>query len=322
MMTSQTQEQELDWRNVTFNTEKQKLFNEILLALIILFTGIWIGSRLFADEPGYGTNIYTELLSIGVTILILDRLAKYRATNQLKKQLVWDVASRSNEMAKRAVTIMRHEKWLTGPKGILRGKDLYGAQLQESDLGGANLSETILVGANLSGANLQSINLSKAQVIGANLQNSSMALVNLSGADLLLSDMSGATLWSANLRGANLGINLQNAKVIGANPAYRNTNLSNAQLIGSSLFGAILWGANFAGANLENVDLENAVLKGENPMTQENEFVQFSPDTVLPDGTKWGNNKDIEYMRRFTDPTHSDFKRYKTYWDDNDTSPM
>ena len=79
--------------------------------LFLVLIGVWIGSLLFTE--GYATNIYTEMLSIFVTILVLDRLNEWRNTQQLKRQLTREASSRDNSTALNAVDWLRAEKWLT-----------------------------------------------------------------------------------------------------------------------------------------------------------------------------------------------------------------
>ncbi|MEO1438773.1 MAG: hypothetical protein AAFV33_00125 [Chloroflexota bacterium] len=46
------------------------------LFIVILLVGL--GLLMFADRAGYTTNVYTEVLSVAITILILDRRAQRR----------------------------------------------------------------------------------------------------------------------------------------------------------------------------------------------------------------------------------------------------
>ncbi len=87
------------------------------------------------------------------------------------------------------------------------------------NVSGAYLSGAYLSGAYLSGADLIGANLSDAYLRGAYLSSANLIGADLSGANLIGADLSGANLSNANLRGANLsGANLSNA------------NLSNAEV--------------------------------------------------------------------------------------------
>ena len=102
-----------------------------------------------------------------------------------------------NETAKDAIDELRLRGWLTGEDSLLKGADLFGANLQ-----GAKLRE-----ANLQGAHLFDANLQGAHLFDANLQ----------GADLREANLQGAHLWHANLQEADLRhANLQGAILMGA----------------------------------------------------------------------------------------------------------
>jgi uncharacterized protein YjbI with pentapeptide repeats len=81
--------------------------------------------------------------------------------------------------------------------------------------------------------------------------------------------------------------NLQEAKLWVANLAA--VDMSSANLAYADL----------AGANLHGTNLSSAYLKGAN-LKQ----VRFDENTILPDGTRWTPNTDME---RFTNPEHPEF---------------
>ncbi len=166
-----------------------KWFYQVFGGGVLVLIGVLIGSALFSGDPGYGTNLYTELMSIAVTVFVLDfinqRRAEQREIAQLQRQLIREAGGQSNETAKAAVDWLRSKDWLEGEIGLLRGVKL------ES--------------ANLSGANLYSANLSGANLYRANLSDANLYSANLSGAELWYADLSGAKLQAANLKGANLG---------------------------------------------------------------------------------------------------------------------
>lgn len=145
-------------------------------------------------------NLVPEAIGIVFTVLILDRLASNRATEELKKRLVREAGSQSNETAKAAIDWMRAEGWLTIDDDI---------QL----LKGANLSE-----ANLEGANLRYAHLQDSYLFMANLQSARLRFANLQGANLQAAYLEGADLRDTNLEGANLELgNLKGASFGGAN---------------------------------------------------------------------------------------------------------
>ena len=157
----------------------------ITFALILVGVGILIGAALFRGDEGYTVNLYTEVLSIAVTVFILDYLNRRRdernAERALKEQLVREAGSTSNEVAKNAIHQLRKRGWLVGKSGILAGDNVYLSftNLHEATIYGANLTGTTLMGADLRNANLTGI-----EAEGANLKSASAQGANLSGANL------------------------------------------------------------------------------------------------------------------------------------------
>ena len=113
-----------------------------LIALAVFVLG-WIGGS------DYVTNIYTELIgviiSIGVTVVIVDQFyerrdrerekeqaqrEEERRTEELKRRLVRDAGSRSNDVAIAAIDELREREWLEGDKGLLKGADLWKTNLK------------------------------------------------------------------------------------------------------------------------------------------------------------------------------------------------
>lgn len=229
-------------------------FYKILGGSILVLIGVWIGSQLFAGDSGYNTNLYTELLSIGVTVFILNELARRREVRQLQEQLIRNAASTSNEIAKDAVHQLRRQGWLEGEKGLLQGKKLQFASLSGAFMPNVNLSGAILGHADLSGANL--------------------SFANLSGARLSLANLSGANLWSAYLS----GVIMQSADLSGAN--LSSANLSGVKLDHSNLSGARLSLADLSGATFERAAFDdNTILPDANNWTPDTDMERFTnPD--------------------------------------------
>jgi len=251
--------------------KQYKWFYPFMGGLVLLIVGFLLGATWFQGDDnglGYVTNLYTELISIGVTLVILDRINQYRETQRLKRRLIREAGSKSQNTAVSAVDWLRHEGWLTGDDGLLKEAELGGANLQGANLYGANLARAFLYQTNLKGAGLYQINLKEAILYGANLE----------GADL-----GGAKLEEANLEEANLaGADLQGANLAGAD--LKSANLEGAYLAGANLEGVYLWDA-----KLDNIRWVDD--KGQYPAT-------------LPDETHWTPETDME---RFTNPAHPEF---------------
>ena len=115
-MAEQTRDEEIKaiWAN-----EKYRLFYKLLGAAVLIGIGAWIGRLIYATPEadqawGYGVNLFTSIISTAATVLILDELAERRADRKaeqaLKRQLVDDAASISNEIAKNAVHQTRAQR--------------------------------------------------------------------------------------------------------------------------------------------------------------------------------------------------------------------
>ena len=117
--------------------------------------------QLFLD---FYANVSASLVTITLTVLTIDwlneRRAEQEAMQQLKKQLIQDMASQVNQIAVRASEKLRARGWLED--GSLKGVSFGGAGLQGVDLRKADLRETDLHTANMREANLRSAKLEDA----------------------------------------------------------------------------------------------------------------------------------------------------------------
>ncbi len=143
-----------------------------------------------------------ELLSIAVTVLIIERLNRRRAEQERKEELILQMGSPDNAFAVEAVRILRQKGWLED--GSLTGENLSNARLEyavlwQASLVSMNLWNANLLGANLWRANLQASILWQATLAAANLWEANLQKAQLQGANL-----QGSYLREANLRGANL----------------------------------------------------------------------------------------------------------------------
>lgn len=207
---------------------------QLLGGTVILIIGIIIGAVLFNSdnifslEPfGYWTNFYTEMIGIGVTVFILNRLAERREVLRMKERLIRDAGSTSNETAKAAISELWKRGWLIGKGGLLQGADLRRA--------------------NLTCANMRHANLKKANLFRAVLEDAEMYDVDLSNTDLMSAFMCGVDLVDADLSNAFLkGADLSDATLVRVN--FSNANLSKVDMTGASLIEANLSGAILEGA--------------------------------------------------------------------------
>jgi uncharacterized protein YjbI with pentapeptide repeats len=269
-----------------------KHFYRIIGGFALVSIGLWIGSILFSNDVGYGTNLFTEALGVLVTIAVLDRLNDWRSHQQLKDQLVQNAGNRDNSTAVSAVDRMRNENWLEGEKGLLRDRNLYRANLNLADFGNyANLEKSQLAGSQLQAATLYAANLRSTDLSQANLAHAYLREANLEGAKLTFAILQGANLKEANLK----------------NTDFSFADLSFTKIWGSNLQNAILRGANLEEANMYPVDLRGADLSQANLTNADMRHIQFNEDTILPDGSNWSEGTDLE---KFTNPDHPEYQRY------------
>lgn len=206
--------------------------------------------KLAAD---FYANVSTEMVSIAITVLIIDKLNERRerrvGERLEREQLTRQLGSTVNEVARRAVEELRDKGWLTD--GSLQGTDLRAAHLEDARLWKADLQ-----GANMQWAKLKKANLNGSTLVGTNLTQANLQTAKLGGADL---------------RGANLfEAKLYRAVMHGADVRY-------ATLDGAHLEGARLEGANLLGASLANVFIDEfTVLPDGQAWSPETDLARFT----------------------------------------------
>jgi len=149
---------------------------------------------------GWLQNFSTEMFGALFTFLLLERIvgarqqreAEQRKIEQEKQNLIIQMRSEGNAIAKNAVRQLRARGWLED--GSLQGLDFRDANLQGAKLRDANLQNVSLKGADLR----------KASLVGANLQDADLEAANLEGAELRRARLQGAYLENANLQGADV----------------------------------------------------------------------------------------------------------------------
>lgn len=107
-------------------------------------------------------NAGTELISIAITVLVIDVINKRRNKQQELADLKWQMGSKDNVLVLEAVRKLRGKKWLID--GSLRGIDLRGANLSNAKLFRADLEEANLERVKLKGAFMKQANLRNAKV--------------------------------------------------------------------------------------------------------------------------------------------------------------
>jgi len=273
--------------------------SQIGYAVLLVIIGVLIGRFvLFPADEGYNTNIYTEVLSVALTIFVLDRFAERRERDSYKRRLLREVRSQTPAVSVAALEALDAEGWWGDFRASLQGNlvrryqwekvDLREKALSNSNLALANLTDANLVGVNLSDCILLRSSLANANMLGAKLENSILIEADLSDAQMITGQLHGATLNDSNLSETILTASkFQSARLVRA-------DFSDAVLIYCNLSEAILDGAILYGSNLQQAQLQGVSMVG----------TRFDKNTILPDGTFWTPETD---MQRFTDPEHPEF---------------
>lgn len=154
--------------------------------------GLSLLAFLRATFDDFYTNVGTELASIAITVLIIDRLHHHHDDETKQAELILQMGSPDHSFAIEAVRILAAHGWL-------KNGALTHAQLSHANLEGANLQDVSLAGTRLALANLQHVQLTRA-----NLQHALLKGADLRGACLRGADLRGANLNDAKLADAKL----------------------------------------------------------------------------------------------------------------------
>ncbi|MEM7129943.1 MAG: pentapeptide repeat-containing protein [Chloroflexota bacterium] len=191
----------------SFSRLKNQIDGPEAAALAFILMGILIAVGGYIILYGWGSfqiivgdfyaNIAAELISIAITVLIIERLNRRRSENEEKKALILQMASPENAFAIEAVRQL-------GQRGWLSDQSLNDAYLRRANLSDAKLSGADMRGCNLFASNLSSATLSNTNLSNANMSNANLSYANLSGSNLSNANLSRADLGYADLRYADL----------------------------------------------------------------------------------------------------------------------
>ncbi|GEM_PF-3136459 len=191
-------------------------------------------------------SLLPELVGIGITLTGIYYLEQWRQSKveerRLKKELLWQVTSRSRDVAIGTIDRIRHEGWLCDIDGILKGIVIPRAQWAGANLCGANLEDAVLNFADLEGTNL----------MGANLRNTKLFEINLINSELNNANLDMANFTFANLRQASI-TNIAVSKTIVSWVNFSDANLSEVNFENSQMREWIFQRSNIWGVNFENV---------------------------------------------------------------------
>lgn len=178
-----------DHINKTLNWEHLvSVVGGVFLSLGVVFFFFQNSSVLSALAP--------EFVSIGITILIVERIVERQQENEKNRErvreLIRNMGSKSNDFAITAVRALRTEGWLLD--GSLEGKDFGWAELHKADLSRAEMT----------GANFTKAKLSKTNLAGAVLKDANLTGAELEGANIALTDFEGSSMNVEQLKSAIL----------------------------------------------------------------------------------------------------------------------
>src|SRR5690606_32526321 len=159
------------------------------VALVIAL--MLVGYILFPDRNGYLTNLFTEAVSVAMTLFVLNRMAEARERRRYKQDLIYRMGSKINHEALRAVEELHWQGWLED--GSLRGVNLSGANLARANLSFGKTTEVLEIYPTPS-EYFGIRTISTVETIRADLER-----VNLVGANLKRADLGGANLKEAKL---------------------------------------------------------------------------------------------------------------------------
>lgn len=270
------------WEEIQQLHRQNRVSYQILGGVTLVIGGLILGALLFRDDGGYATNLFTEALSLVVTVLVLNLLAQQREANVLKRRLLQQLGSNFNVVALTALEELWHRGWLQD--GSLVGANLSRSDLRGADLGKANLTGVQFASRRYGHAQLnantrlpdetfwqESYDISYLERFtnpdhpeywrGYGLREANRARHDYSGANLRGADMYACNLWGANVDRANLrNAVLQYARLRQAQ--LTEADLTEAELDYADLRQADLTRANLTGADLTGANLEDATLDG------------------------------------------------------------
>lgn len=188
----------------------------ILGAVLLVLFGVWLGSRFFSGDSGFGSNLWAEFLGIIATYFIIDYLhARHnekRREQDLKDRLLHEVRSPEGTISRHAFFELQEKRLIYGESSILRNAFLQGAKPVRTDLRRARLNRANLVLTDFSETLFHNANIEEAKLMEAKLDDAVLVYANLKNADLQGAYLTRANLAGADLRGANLRhVQMQNA---------------------------------------------------------------------------------------------------------------
>lgn len=296
-------------------------FYRVFGGVMLVVVGVIIGATLFSGEQplfeditGYFTNLYTEGVSVALTVLVVDFFARkreeQRRQQETQQRLTREAGSLDNATAINALREIKDRGWLNGGLSLLAGMTLRDARLTNADLSEANLQNTTFLRTDLTGANLDGVVLNGGNLAACQLDGASFNEARLRGVKAYETDFSGALMVGVDLSNAELdGARILKATISDAllpGARLKRVDLRGAALTRSDLSGAVFWGAdleeaNLAGASLVGADLRWARLTNARLSRRgaraDLRGARFNRRTILPDNDPWTPEDGMDRLR-------------------------
>ena len=194
-----------------------------LLLIVIAIVTIVIGYSVVHSSEAVGfifnvfndfyANVSSELISIVITVLVLDRLNERRQNAQELRRLTALMNSDENMITKIAVAELRARGWLEN--NSLKGSHFHEANLKKARLESVVMERCSFFRSNMEGAILSKSNFNQSHFTLTNLRRASMSDTNFQDSSLANADLAFSTIVGCNLRKTNLaGVNLKNAVLL------------------------------------------------------------------------------------------------------------
>jgi len=252
-----------------------------ILGVLFFFVGVlvFLMSYFYLDSTGSITfreiindsylDITTSLLTISLTILVIDHLNNKRAMAIEKRKLVQGLRSTSRGILESALEDLRVKNWLED--GSLSGINLNGVVLSDLDLRHANLDSAnfmngtlnnvnfefaILANANLRWVSSNRCNFNRTSLLGAKLSSGQFTLCSFSPASLSELSIAGAEFIETDFSNAEMcGITFEKKTHL------LNCNFDHCNLIASIIQGCDLTSSYLCNADVRRVEIRHSTLK-------------------------------------------------------------
>lgn len=264
--------------------EDYPIFFSILLVAVLV--GIMIGLGFNAIQ-GFDRDLYLEVISIVLTVGVLNVLERYRDKRRqvaLHNTLNWNYGKNVGQPEPHRVFFeMIVHGALSGYKTTwfdIRGFKCKGFRIRKAWFEKCNMRDT----------GWEQCDFGRSQFYWVDLQRATFVNCLLRYVVLEYCKLEKVQINGASLKGAKLIINMNEGWLV-------DVDLANADLSESSFESVYFSDIDLRGANLDKVSLAGAQLSN----------IRCDGSTRLPDGTSYNASKGMEQFKRFVDPKSEDF---------------